>query len=549
MPPSALMDRIARTPLLLFALLAATSLPLRLPNLQAPLSGEHEFRQTQTALSVWEIREHGFSLLHPRLPLFGPPWECPFEYPVFQIAAATVDSLAPWNNLDVSIRITNLVFYYLTSLTLYLLALRLFRSPGVALFASAVFFLAPYNVVWSRSSMIEYAATFFALGYFLLLLRWLAKPTARRFALCSVFGILACLTKITTFVLPLFIAGGLTALHVLSAKWRKFPSKDANRRDSATTQDPDPPSQAFRPTALNLPRLALLAALLVVPVVPGFLYVKYSDKIKEESPFTAWLSSSHPYTKAWTYGTIAQRLSPRNWDLIQHRMRNAVMPTLTFALAIGFLCVPLGVRGFEGLPGGNFWIGCCVSLSPIVAALTFFNLYCIHTYYYIACAPILALITGAGLQKIFDLLRRNFLRLVFVLLLCALWLQTWSSELGRMFTPPPPNPRVEYLSAASKLIGKDEPVIILSAREWSGFAPYHLKRRAFMAMFIKKPVDTRPLLDTDYFKQNGFRWLLLEDNAPGMSELATGIMSRWKTSRKVAVPVKAPYVLYSLSDD
>src|SRR5437868_5752947 len=85
-----------RNPFTLFILLVILSLPLRLFNLGAPLIGYHEFRQTQTALSVWEIREHGFSLLHPKLPLFGPPWECPFEYPVFQIAAAAVDKLAPW---------------------------------------------------------------------------------------------------------------------------------------------------------------------------------------------------------------------------------------------------------------------------------------------------------------------------------------------------------------------------------------------------------------------------------------------------------------------
>lgn len=521
-----------------FAVMVLLSLPVRLINLDTPLSGEHEFRQTQTALSVWEIQAHGLSFLHPKLPLFGPPWECPFEYPVFQMAAAAVDSLAPWDNLDMSIRITNLVFYYLTVLTLYLLARQLFPSAGVALFASAVFLFSPYNAFWSRSSMIEYAATFFALAYLLSLLRWLAKPSGALFAVGLAFGILTCLTKITTFVIPLFVGGALLGLHTLKV------TRDRLRVGTTVQAQSTSPSQP-RPAQ----HLALLAALLVLPVLPGYLYIKYSDRIKEQSPYTAWLSSSHPYTKAWTYGTASQRFSGRNWDLIQHRMRNTVMPTLTFALVIGCFCVPLALRGFEALPKGNFWVGCCLSLAPLVAAMTFFNLYYRHTYYYIACAPILALITGAGLHQIFVWLKRDFLRLVFVLLLCALWLQTWSSELGKMLTPPPRNPRVDYLSEASKLIGKDEPVIILSAREWSAFAPYHLRRRAFMAMFFNKPVDTSPLVDTDYFKQNGFRWLLLEDRAPGMSELADGIMRRWKTARIIAVPVKAPYVLYRLSDD
>jgi len=133
-------------------------------NLGEPFIGEHEFRQTQTALSVWEMRAHGISLLHPRLPLFGPPWECPFEYPVFQLAAAAMDSIAPWKNLDASIRLTNLAFFYLTAVALYLLARLLFRKAAVSLFATAIFFFSTYNIFWSRTSMIESAATFFALA-------------------------------------------------------------------------------------------------------------------------------------------------------------------------------------------------------------------------------------------------------------------------------------------------------------------------------------------------------------------------------------------------
>jgi hypothetical protein len=86
---------------IIFVALMLLSMPFRLMNLQDPLTGEHEFRQTQTALSVREMRAHGISWLHPKLPLFGPPWECPMEYPVFQIAAAALDSVAPWKNLDV----------------------------------------------------------------------------------------------------------------------------------------------------------------------------------------------------------------------------------------------------------------------------------------------------------------------------------------------------------------------------------------------------------------------------------------------------------------
>src|SRR5581483_240564 len=157
-PPQASVARLeplfgnssALSTVVVFAILLLLSLPMRLANIQAPFTGEHEFRQTQTALSVWEIREHGLSLLHPRLPLFGPPWECPFEYPVFQTVAAGVDAVAPWANLDISIRVTNLTFFYLTAITLVLLVRLLFQNSVAVLFTTAIFLFSPYNTVWSR---------------------------------------------------------------------------------------------------------------------------------------------------------------------------------------------------------------------------------------------------------------------------------------------------------------------------------------------------------------------------------------------------------------
>lgn len=106
------------------------------------------------------------------------------------------------------------------------------------------------------------------------------------------------------------------------------------------------------------------------------------------------------------------------------------------------------------------------------------------------------------------------------------------------------------MNAASKVIPPDDPVIVLSATEWSSFSPYYLKRRAFMGFMGNKPVNIHELIQNDYFKKNGFHWLLIEGSAPGMSELANEMMQRWKTSRSVSIPVKeAPYLLYALSDE
>ena len=63
------------------------------PTLDAPLLEKHAFRQTQTAWTARVFHEDGVDLLHPKLPVFGEPFEAPFEFPLFQ-ALATVPMAA-----------------------------------------------------------------------------------------------------------------------------------------------------------------------------------------------------------------------------------------------------------------------------------------------------------------------------------------------------------------------------------------------------------------------------------------------------------------------
>jgi hypothetical protein len=538
-------------PLWILFVLMVFSLPFRVSHLEDPFRGEHEFRQTQTAMGVWEIREHGMSLLHPKLPLFGAPWECPMEYPVFQLAAAAVDELAPWKSLDVSIRVTSLGFFYLSAAALYLLARQLFSGPAVALFSTAVFLFSPYNIFWSRTSMIEYAATFFALAYLVAFIRWTSRPTRGLFLLCLCFGVLGCLTKITTFILPVCTAGTLAGLRVLQLLRRRPGSSRESTMENqggSTSSSELPPEKAS-----PLPRplyILLLGGLLVAPVLIGDGYIKHSDRIKSQSPYTAWLSSTDPYMKAWNHGTPEQRLSLFEWRVLGDRMRGTVMSSLTVVMLLGLCYLPFGIQGFERLPGGNLWMGISLAAAPFAAILLLFNLYWVHTYYFIACAPILALWTGAGLGLVNSLIQTRMIRFCFLSLLCACWLRTLTPQAAELGTARPNDPRVNYLSEASKFIREDEPIIVVTRHEWSAFEPYYLKRRAFMAMLLDKPVDLRPLTETDYFKSNGFHWLLLEEGDPRMTELANAIMKRWKHVTAVPVPVGgAPYTFYRLSDE
>lgn len=528
--------RIIWRPVLIFFALLLLSLPIRLVRLQAPISGEHEFRQAQTALSVWEIREHGISWLHPRLPLFGSPWECPLEYPIFQLVAAGVDSIAPWHNLDASIRLTALIFFYLAAVALYLLARQLFERPAVALFASAIFVFSPYNVYWSRALTIEYAAGFFALSYILCLIRWTLKPGWLLFFLTLLFGILGSLTKITTFAWPLFVGGTLGSLHVWNAIWtrRGFGREPASSPDFSVVVSP-------------VTRVILFGCLLAFPLAIGYAYVRFSDQIKAQSPYTAWLCSNSAFIKHWNYGTLAERFSHLTWKVILTRIEDTVRAIPAIILIVGLLALPFKTRIFKTLRYGNFWMGLSLALAPFAVVLVFFKLYVIHTYYWIAAAPLLALAAGVGLDFTLNLVARPYFKVLLLLALSGLGLHDLARGTGTMLAPASPDRRVIYLTRAGDIIPKDDPVIIVSQSEWSPFAPYYLKHRAFMALFIKKPVDTRPLVETDYFKQNGFHWLLVDGKSSAVQDLAAGITNRWKFAQLIPGPNKA-YKLYSLSD-
>jgi hypothetical protein len=76
----------------------------------------YSFRQTQTAFTIREFMMGNWSFSSP-LPILGPPWAVPFEFPLFQAIAAlngNVFQLAA----DSAGRITGLAFFIVTGLLL-----------------------------------------------------------------------------------------------------------------------------------------------------------------------------------------------------------------------------------------------------------------------------------------------------------------------------------------------------------------------------------------------------------------------------------------------
>ena len=73
---------------LLFAVMLGLTLWFTTRSWDASIRDRHEFRQHQTALSTYWMRETGYKLDY-ETPLFGPPWSVPMEFPVYQWITAT----------------------------------------------------------------------------------------------------------------------------------------------------------------------------------------------------------------------------------------------------------------------------------------------------------------------------------------------------------------------------------------------------------------------------------------------------------------------------
>ena len=374
-----------RLPIALGALFLVGLFVWHLPSLEQKLLEVHSFRQTQTAWTALIYHRDGIDLLHPMVPVLGPPFDLPFEFPLFQALASLVMDVgvAP----DVAMRFSGLVSFMVAAVLLWRLATRL-AGEWTGLVALLALCLAPLGLLWSRTSMIEYFVVGAALAMLYAALRWHdgGRPAWYAVALCA--GAVAVLVKPTTAVLY------LPALAVLA--W------------------PGVRSAAHRPVPAAWRYVAAMAALLIVPILLGAAWTVYADGIKAANEFTARQTSAALAT--WNYGTIPQRLNLTTWELIGTRFENYL------AGGAGILWLPLAFIGAWSLPRRRMF-ALALLVGGFIGPLLFVNLYWIHDYYLIALSPMIALGIALALRWLWVKRRWVAPPLLAVLLLVA-WVMT-----------------------------------------------------------------------------------------------------------------------------
>jgi hypothetical protein len=415
---------IAGLPLTERLLLAAGSLAVigsfavRVWTIGQPLIEAHPFRQTQTAYTALIYHREGIDLLQTPLPVLGPPWVVPFEFPLFQGLAALVMDVGV--STEVALRSTSLFFFVISAALLWGIV-RLEVDARTALLAVAAFTLAPLGLLWSRTSMVETIAVAAALGCILEALRWDRGGSRMHLVVAMGLGALAALLKITTAAIWL-----APAIFLL-------------RRS--------------RPASI---------ALVATAAAAGLAWTGYTDAIKAADPATAWLTSAA--LRDWNFGTVAQRLDPAIWRTIFARW----LPGLGIVVFIAPFVV------------WRSRIGVWAMVSLLLGPLVFTNLYYVHDYYWMAVAPAAAILIGQVGDRALKV-RSPTWRGALVVFLTGLFALSFIvyPRWHRMFNP---GQGVEILVKAAQIQRATSPsdLVAIDHHDWSPELLFYADRRGYM---------------------------------------------------------------------
>jgi hypothetical protein len=345
------------------------------------------WRSSHTLLTSLWFQKEGISLFNYQTPVFGPPWQVPLEFPLYQ-ALCVIFSNITRLDLTLSSRLMSLVIFYLTALLLLLLCLKYIHSRALCLIIWTVYLWLPFNIRYSTEILPDFLAVALALNYLYWISKWLFSPRNYVCFLLAVFsGCLGAAVKITTMPIVMIPAILITL--------------DGLQGWGIKIGDLLPLKKLIEQVKAHKSSFALLVGIVFLPVISGVLWAKFGDGIKQANRYAAWFTSSN--SSDWWFGTLSQKLSYLEWtgkfgNLINYFFFSAI---ILFPI-LGIICLnklPLKSQYVFGSALAGAWL----------TIFIFFNLY-FHEYYYIAVAALLSVLIGFGIYSLYIFyLQRNIL--------------------------------------------------------------------------------------------------------------------------------------------
>jgi hypothetical protein len=307
----------------------------------------YPFRESQTAISAdYLLREPAGGMLAYQLPILGTPWRIPLEFPLFQQLTAWVASLGI--SVAQSGRLVSLVFFILCVATTLQLWRKLELPNQWAPIFAALLIASPIYGVFSTAHLIESLALFLGLMIILGSVRLLQGASWAWLAVVAVFGALAAMVKITTW-LPCALAATLYAATSAYHSYKNGQWSETRKRHLAWV------------LAMGLGFLA------------GVLWSVWSKNIRNANPL-----GEAGANLSWVSGTLKDHLSPKLWALLLGKH------SLLLFGPLGLLApVVLILAWFKGGGVKNRvnQIMLAATMAYLAHVLVFFNLNLIHDYY------------------------------------------------------------------------------------------------------------------------------------------------------------------------
>ncbi len=403
----------------------------------------HEFRQVQTALTARAIQEDGWSLAYP-MPVFGPPWSAPMEFPFYQVCVARVATLTGLA-IEPAGRLVALAFLYLALPACFGLAGLVGLSPARRWLALGLILVSPIYLYYSRTIMIESTALCACAWFLLAYVRTLERDTGGWLAAAMVFGVLASLAKITTFIVFLAVAFVYT-LWLLQHGWRAGGGRWPRVRPIL-----------WRGLAATVPA-----------VIAGTAWVRFADIVKLSNPLSAFLASGP--MSAFNFGTWHQRLSPEFWTRMGASTTTSVLTGFNLALITLF-----------GLIGGREAQGRVTLLIAgfVAGPLIFSNLYFVHDYYFYASAVFLLGALAVAWNRVLD--SPWFSRgAKWTIIGLSLGLQVLDYTQAYLFIQNRPLAPPAELPAILAAVTQPDDVVLVYGRDWESKIAWFAHRRTIM---------------------------------------------------------------------
>ncbi len=244
----------------------------------------HGWRQSHTAVSVQEMLRGGPFWLY-RTPIFGPPWQWPLEWPLYQWLVATASRV-----FDVPIEQVGravAVLFFAAALIAFWFVLDVFAvAPRHRPVMIALVCASPLYIFWSRTFMIESTALCAAMWYLAAVhhATALAPRRARWTAVAAALGgAMAGAIKVTTFT-PFFAAAAM----IVATRWRDGGSR--------------------------VRRILTAAVVLGIPVIATIAWLLFADLQKMSNPLAMQLVWAGE--RQQRFGSLADRLDWRSWSAV-----------------------------------------------------------------------------------------------------------------------------------------------------------------------------------------------------------------------------------------